>query len=337
MKKYLLLSIVVFISFYATAQQNVNANQKRMMDSIKAEYFDIYALKHPIVRQVTISSEMVTPGTIKSQLYDKDFFKGKLGVYRTTVNFNVPVVSWGKNSISASVGMINQNFKLNKVENYGTEYSVTDSTFNRTTLNAALSFTHIDSLFGVPVIFNVGAATIVDPGLSRQRFTYRGLISFALIRNANSSLSLGGLVIVDPSSPVPFVPFLTYSHIFKAIGTELLVDMPYRVALRKELSKKSSLTAVAELAGNLSFVDINQNPLPKNSIYTTLDLKTGMLFEHRLSKKVVLSISGGMLSALNSKVIGENEKSNNYFIKNSNQMVPYVNIGISLLPFFKGF
>lgn len=336
MKK--IISILILIPALSpvvtTAQQNDDAGKKKTADSIKAVYLDAYALKYPILRQVTVSQEFVTPGTLKTQLYGKDVLQGKLGIIRTVANINIPVATWKNNNITVSLGMVNQEFKLDNVNSYTSGYTIPNENVNRTSLNASVNYTHSDSLFGLPVIFNVGITSVMDPTFSQQRFTYRGLVTFSLMRNANSSLSVGGLFIKDPSSPTPFVPYFSYSHKFKSLDAELLVDLPYRVAFRKELTNKSSLTALSELTGNLSFFNLDQTTLPKNSIYSTLDAKMGMMFEYRLSKKVIFSISGGLLTTVSSKMSASDAKPSDYFIKNNNQPVPYANIGISVLPFF---
>src|SRR5882757_4665072 len=122
MNKIISIVLLGLSPLVTTAQQNGDAVKKKMADSIKAGYLDAYALKYPVLRQVTISQEFVAPGTVKSRLYGNDLFKGKLGISRTTANINIPVVAWGKNRITASLGMVNQYFKLNRVDNYTTQY-----------------------------------------------------------------------------------------------------------------------------------------------------------------------------------------------------------------------
>ncbi len=307
------------------------------MDSIRDALMDEAALKFPRIRQFSISHEEASVGNIRSELHGNDFFKGKLRSSKTTVNLNVPVVEKGKNIIMASFGAMQQHFSLDEVVNYNLPYTVTNANEDMTTFSTGISYIRHDSLFGLPATFNVSVAGLFNQSFSRQRFTYSGLVSFTFLRNRNSSL-MGGLVVIkDPSSPVPVFLFLSYYHKFQSLGMELMVDIPSRIAIRKELNHKTSLTAFGDLVGSNSFLDINNATLPQQAVYSSLSIKSGLLLEYRVAKKVVLSCSGGLQSTVTSKLVERGEKSSNYFIKNNNGTVPYVQVGVSLLPFWKLF
>jgi len=337
MRKINWLIVFLIVSSYANAQQDSSAAKKKMMDSVRAVYIDEAALKYPRIRQFSISHEAAGAGDIRSELYGKDFFKGRLRTSTTTINLNVPVIESGKNTVVAGFGVIQQHFSLDEVTSYNVQYAVPKENRDLTTFRTSINYIRRDTLLGLPITFNVGVTGLFNSSFSRQRLTYTGLISLPLLRTKNSSLTAGLIVNIDPSSPVPAFPFLSYSHRFQSLRMDLMVDMPSRIAVRKELNKKASLSVFGDLAGSNSFLDINNATLPQQNIYSSLSIKSGLLFEYRFTKKAVFSFSGGLQSTLTSKVVEHNETQSNYFIKNNNDMVPYLQVGVSLLPFWKPF
>lgn len=335
MRKINLFIIFIIIAVSANAQQDMNAVKKRMEDSIRAVHIDKAALKYPIIRQFSISHEDASEGTINSKLHDKDFFEGRLRQSRTIVKLNVPVIARKNNTLVFNFGVIQQNLSLNQVHGYNTQQIVNDRNIDMTTLSSGISYNHRDSLFGLPVSYTVSVNGLFDPSFSRYRFTYTGLVAFTLLRNKQTSLTAGFFLIRDPASPIPVSPFLSYSHHFQSVGVDLMIDLPYRIALRKEMGRRASLTAFGELEGNNFFRNINNSSLPQQVIYSSLTFKSGLLFEYCLSKKIVFSLSGGLQSTITSKLVDQNDKPGNYFIKNNNGMVPYLKVGISVLPIMK--
>jgi hypothetical protein len=209
-------------------------------------------------------------------------------------------------------------------------------TMDITTLSLQLAASRSDSLFNRPVVYNVGVTALTNASFSQSRFIVTGLVSFSLRRTATTSLSIGALFAIDPSSPSPVVPFVSYFHSFNALHLELYADFPSRVVLRRPLSPKSALSLGSNLGGNLSFFNINHTTLPQDAIHTILELKTGFLYEYRFSPKMVLGVNTGILSTLRSKMLENKANVSDSFLENNNASVPFINLSVSFLPFWKG-
>lgn len=236
-----IITLTVLLPCFAIAQQNTEAIKKRMMDSIKSVYLDAYALKYPGIRQVTISHEVVMPGKINTELNGKSLFDGRYWVSKTNANINLPAYRWNKNSIVASIGATHNSFHLNNIKNYNSQFGILPQETSKTTVTTSLSYVRNDSLFGKPVIFNVGATALFNADFSRQRFLYTAVIMFELKRTTTSSLSIGAVFIKDPSATVPFAPLISYWHKISSLEAELFVNAPYRIALRKNLKRNIPL------------------------------------------------------------------------------------------------
>ncbi len=238
-----------------------------------------------------------------------------------------------------SLGVVHQFFSISKVVSYQEQMPVSPIHVYIPMLSTGISYTRRDSVLNRPVTFTASVNGLFDPSFSKRQFTFNGLVTFPIFRNENSRLMGGIILAVDPSSPAPVIPLLIYFHKFKSLNMDLMIDMPYRAALRKPIRKRASLTAFSELAGSNSFFQFaNPNPtLPEKMRYSSLEIKSGLLYEYRLTTKLVLSMSGGISATAKSILLEQGAKPNDYFIKNKNSAVPYGQIGISLLPFWRPF
>lgn len=336
MKKQLLGGVILLVSSQAFAQADKAAVMRRMKDSVTMVYLRAAALRYPLLRQASVSTEFIGYNSIDSKLYDTDFFKGNVQAARLRANVNIPVWQGRKNIVSASVTYLKQWSELDKSTSYNSNIPVTDHKIDRSTSTFLLSYTHNDSVFNKPFIISVSAAAITNEDFSTLRMNYFGTIGFTLKRTPVTNLVVGMAIILDPSSPVPAAPFVSYSHRFTKPRLELYIDMPSRVALRKELTSRASLSLGSQLGGNLFFFNIDNAFMPKQTIFTTLEIKSGATFEYLLGKHVVLGVSGGALSTLQSRLFEKSVKSNDYFIGNKMKTAPYVNVSLSVLPFLRG-
>ncbi len=247
-----------------TAQQYLNEKTKHAMDSIKAEYLDIAALKNPILRQAGVSFETLGGGQTTSKLYGQPLLRGRSQVSRLTAFFNVPVAQIGKTLVSTSFGARRQTIDLYDVESYDLALPVSNMRVDKTVINASISVTHIDSLFNKPVVYSITATAVADPESWQRRLVFSGVISLTVKQTRNTSLSVGLLGLIDPTSVIPVLPFVRYYHKFNAQGTEIFFD-PTRIALRKELAPKHFLWVGNYIGSNLSLFKAHNDKIPHKS------------------------------------------------------------------------
>jgi hypothetical protein len=337
MKRILLVSLLLVLSLSSFAQQNSDEMMNKRMDSIKNAYLDEYALRYPLVRQAGISVETIAGGKMQSKLNGNDFFDARMQFTRVSGHFNVPIAHIKKFSISASVGMFYQRANISDVTIHDERLPVQSMGLDNTTLSASLNITRVDSLFRRPVVYSVRVAQLIDPTTGKTRFSGSGVFSMTLKKTENSTFGVGAFILLDPASPVPFAPYFSYYHKFKKHKLEFILDPPVRVALRKELSPNQHLSLFTNLGGSTVFFQYNnQILLPKDQIFSTLELKSGLLYEQRLTGKMVLGISTGVSAALDQKSRARNDFKNEPFMRGSQVPLPYVNVGVTFLPFWTG-
>ena len=309
---------------------------QRIRDSLKVIYLEKAAIKNPIIRQASIAGEYISSMSVKTNLHGKEFYKGDVQILRNRANLTIPLIRWGSNTISASAAFLNQQMYLSNasITLNDQQKMAMDTTFSKSTMRMTVSYTRMDKLFSIPVVYGLGVAGLIDQETGKNYLTYTGLISFQVIRSQNTSLMLGMVVNKDPYSLIPAIPLISYSHMFKGLGVELFVELPRRIAVQKELTSKSWLTLGTELGGNPLFFSLRSDILPRDAINNTFEVKSGITYEYRLSKKAILGINGGFFTLVSSKLAKAN-RVNSTITSNSNRSsVPYVNLSLSFLPFW---
>jgi hypothetical protein len=325
-------SLFVLSTTVCSAQTISEVSKSLAADSMKRLMFEQAALRNPILRQVHISTDVITNGNIDSKLNDESLFKGKASTVRTTALFNVPVKSWGKNSISTSVSYFQQRLQITELQSFNPGLVSNNVVFNKSTVGITISFQRIDSLFGRPVFYMASASGVTNDVNSIKKISYLGTILFPLKQTASTRYSLGAVINIDPSLKIPAFLLFTYWHRFKN-DLELNFNLPSQATLRKGISNKLWATAGTSLGGSLAFFNINSPNLPNDANYTTIDLKTGLGIEYRLARKLIFGVNGGVLTPLSARAFDRNKTSSEHFLNNKLSNVPYVNFSFSVLPF----
>jgi hypothetical protein len=333
--KHQFLAFTCTLCVISSFAQNQHDEQiKQTQDSIKAHYLDRLAWKNPIIRQAGITTDVFASGDIKSDLNGKPFFEGKYHTVRTNAFFNAPIWQGEKNRISAGVVVSHQMMKLDNLKNFDPSLPFGKTTTQNTLLGGSLSFSRVDSLLKRPVVYSATAAVLIDPVSGQRRFTGSGVVSLTLHNSENTTFSVGLIGLVDPSMPIPVFPFISYWHRFNS-GLEFSLD-PSAIALRKELGSRSSLSLSNTVSGNLTLYKRDIVNLPIEFAFSTLEMKSGLVYEHLIGKKMVATLNGGIRSTFTSKIL-EGQSSKDPLITNTQAPVPYLRLGISFLPFWNGF
>ncbi|RZJ79991.1 MAG: hypothetical protein EOO20_26375 [Chryseobacterium sp.] len=329
--------LLLSVASIAIAQQNYSKLNKQQIDSIKNDAIDQAALLYPRIRQFSITHMQGFEGKINSKFQGKPLFDGRAQLGRTNINMSLPILDTKNNSFLGSLGVVHQFTKISNVINYDPQRNVTETENYIPMLALGAAFVHRDTIFNHAVTFTGSVSGLFNPSFSSKQITFTGLITVPIIQRQYTRLTAGIVVNIDPSSPIPAFLMVSYFHKFKSSDIDLMIDAPYRIALRKSIKSRTSLTLQTEVGGNNSFFDFKSASLPSNLTYSTLELKSGLLFEYRVSKKMIFSLSGGALTTATSKIFEQGEKSSNAFVKNQQGTVPYAQVGISLLPFWRPF
>lgn len=348
---YVLFGFILFTSAGVAAQDSKsrdnkiqdNKNQEkkapvyneRTLDSIKMVFLRQAAVRIPAIRQANASVEVLGKTDIDAKLYGNDLFKGKAQVTRIRADVNLPIITFGKNTVTAAVNGLQQRFKITDVTSYSPLIPEFENSLNTTTLSFRLGLTRVDSLFNRPFLLSAGITAVTDEKAKQVRINYLALAAITLKRTATTSITVGLIGIIDPSSTLPAFPYFSYWHKFNN-GMEFFADAPSKISVRKPVSTNGTLIFGTELTGTLAFLNAEKSFLPAQNIYTTTELKVGPAFEYRISRDIILGVQGGLLNTFNSWVLEKNAKRSDYILSNKLGATPYINFTVSVLPFIRG-
>jgi len=336
--KYKILTAVMFLGVGCStvfAQSKKEIAIKRMRDSLRLEGLSAYAIRYPQLRQGAVALDLIGNRNVKGELNGKDLYEGKMNIVRIRSNFSVPVYHWGRNSVSATLGYLQQRSQITEIKSFDPGFSNTDIDITKRTVSLTANFSRSDSIFNHQIFYSGGISGITDEASSVKRVNFIGLLTVPIKRTQNTSLSVGAVVILDPSAVTPFFMIVSYWHKYKESELELFIDVPSRLALRKQLSKRSWASVGTELGGSLQFFDLNEPALPRDNIFSYADLRTGGTFEYLVTKKLILGVNAGMFTTFSSRMFDRNDKPKDYFYKTSNGSAPFVSFSVSFLPFIK--
>lgn len=291
------------------------------------------AIRYSDLRQFNIAVNSFGYSDFNAKIDDNNFASGKIKTERISSFFNTPAIKWKGNSLSATVNYTYTSLQLKDITNELPDAQLAALTTDKSTTDLALNFSRSDKVFNHPIIYSLVARGISDGLNSVRRFNFNGSFSLPIKRTENTSFSVGLLVLVDPSAPIPVQPIVSYYHKFASPGIELIADLPNGINVKKEVAKNAWFMIGSNQQSYSTFYNQHNAFLDGKVSYNTIELKSGAAFEYLFAKNIMLSVGGGINSYLSSKVFKDGENYGNASIASKNKSVPYANVSLSLLSF----
>ncbi|WP_232729082.1 hypothetical protein [Ulvibacter sp. MAR_2010_11] len=271
-----------------------------------------------------------------SKLFDMPFQEGEISNQKTfNAAANIPIFKTRLWSITGSVKYAYNEFEFSELNNVSgvSNYQQNDIVHFHN-MSGALSSTYFSNLFKKPVIYN--ASVIVDgndEGLERVK----GMIglSFILKRTERTSLTLGGIVIIDPTAQIPFFPVFSFTHRFKNSQWELDFILPQRLLIRRPIGEKGRFSIGSTFGGNGFYVNVDAPNFPDTFEYSQLEINSGLIYEHKISNSLVATVKGGITNFIGNRLTEKGEPNKDYIYENDQKATGYFNVGFSFDPFLK--
>tara|TARA_R110002020_G_scaffold143924_5_gene316762 strand:+ start:2653 stop:3645 length:993 start_codon:yes stop_codon:yes gene_type:complete len=324
--------LVIIITFFTTiivnAQEPEKTFQEEAEKKIRAEF--------PRARVLNFEYGNSFSRDFDSQLFDEDFQTGEIKNQKTfSASANIPIYKTQKWSLTGSANYTFNEFEFNDLANVSSQVSyVQDNIVDFHNFSAALSSTYFSALFKKPVIYN--ASVIVDgneEGLERVK----GFLGASLImkRTARTTITLGAVVFIDPTSQIPFFPTFTYNHQFKNSQWELDFILPQRLLLRRPVGSNGRLSIGSTFGSSGFYVNVDAPNFPEVFEYSQLEVNSGLIYEHKLTHNVILTAKGGLTNFISSRLTEKGEPNKDFIYKNEQGATGYFNVGFSFDPFTK--
>lgn len=291
--------------------------------------------KFPTTRMFDVQYEQLGPTNFDSELFGDDFEKGRFESHnRLKVAFNLPFyVSDSKRFVlTSSLRYKYESYNFGEIYNKPADlfYNRNQQDFHY--LAAAISATYMSTLFKKPIIYN---ATATVDGNQKNVQRIKGFVTANLVlkRTQNTTITVGALVMLDPSSIIPMTPLFTYNHKFENSKWDVDFILPQRLLFRRQLLENGRISLGTELNAENFYLDLNTSRL--NGIYelNQLELKSGITYEYQISSKVNAFFKGGINNVISSRVTERGEKTTKYVYDQKQDAQGYFRFGISFNPF----
>ena len=291
--------------------------------------------KFPTTRILDVQYEQLGPTNFDSKLFGNRFEKGRIESHdRLKVAINVPFFS------SKSKRFVLTSSLRYKYETYefGDIYKVNSTIpFTREKeeihfFAAALSATYIATLFNKPIIYNA-TATVDGNQDNVQRVKGFVTANVVLKRTANTTITVGALVMLDPSSIIPLTPLFTYNHKFENSKWDVDFILPQRILFRRGLLENGRISLGTELNSESFYLNLNTESLKGVYELNQLELKSGITYEYRFSSKIIGMVKAGVNNVISTRITEKGERTNRYVYDQKEDPQGYFRFGISYNPF----
>ena len=198
--------------------------------------------------------------------------------------------------------------------------------------NTALSLTRISKLFN-KTTFYTGSVSI--DGSEKQFERVRGLFAATMLlkATAQTKMSVGFFLSIDPSSQIPILPTFSYEHHFNN-GMFVDITLPRNIMLRKEVFGNGRISFGTEM-DRTGFYLYNLDNTGKTYEFQQLDINNGLTYEHRLWNYFILTAKSGVRISPNARIFDRNKTVSDYIYQAKPDPSFYFNIGLSFNPFAK--
>ncbi|PTS98687.1 hypothetical protein DBR27_14250, partial [Flavobacterium sp. HMWF030] len=164
--------------------------------------------KFPTTRILDVQYEQLGPSNFDSKLFGDRFEKGRIDSHdRLKVAINVPFfASESKRFVlTSSLRYKYETYEFGDIYKVNTTVPFTREKEEIHFFAAAMSATYVSTLFSKPIVYNA-TATVDGNQENVQRVKGFVTANVVLKRTENTTITVGALVMLDPSSIIPLTP-----------------------------------------------------------------------------------------------------------------------------------
>ncbi|MDR7209417.1 DUF6268 family outer membrane beta-barrel protein [Flavobacterium piscis] len=322
MKSKIISLIVVFTSLQNIAQEKepaVKTFGKAMVD------------KFPTTRTFDVQYEALGPSNYDSELFGNKFERGRIESHsRLKAAFNMPFYASKSKKlvVTSSLRYKYESYSFGDIYNYNSTQTYTRGTEDFHYWAGAVSATYMSTLFKKPVIYN---ATVSVDGNEDDLQRLKGLVSAVIVlkRTPNTTITVGALGLLDPSSIVPVTPVFTLNHKFKDSKWDMDFILPQRLLFRRELLENGRISFGTELNSESFYLNLDSATLKGIYELNQLELKSGITYEYSFTPKIIAFVKGGVNHVLSTRITERGERTNKYVYDHKEDAQGYLRFGIS--------
>ncbi len=327
MNKTLIIVVIFFITTIAKAQQTTDSLQQKATVSIKEKF--------PRARVLNFEYGQSLSRDFDSEIFGEEFQEGEIKAQRTfSAAANIPIYKTRKWSLTGSLNYQFNELEFDNIETTDVTVFEQNGIVDFHNFSTALSSTYFSTLFKKPVIYN--ASLIVD-GNDKGFERVKGLVglSFIMKRTERTTITLGAIVFVDPTAQLPFFPTFSYNHRFKNSKWEVDFILPQRLLLRRPVGENGRFSIGSSFGSTGFYVNVDNPNFAETFEYSQLEIKSGIIYEHRFSDYLIGTFQGGIQNFISNRLTEKAKPTSDFIYENNQDATGYFQVGISIDPFVK--
>tara|TARA_R110002033_G_scaffold171198_1_gene218009 strand:+ start:13371 stop:14366 length:996 start_codon:yes stop_codon:yes gene_type:complete len=327
MNKNIIIIALLLTSAFGNAQQTTDSLKQKATRSIKEKF--------PRARVLNFEYGQSLSRDFDSEIFGQDFQEGEIKAQRTfSASANIPIYKTRKWSLTGSLNYQFNELEFDNIEATDVTVFEQNGIVNFHNFSTALSSTYFSSLFKKPVIYN--ASLIVD-GNDNGFERIKGLVglSFIMKRTERTTITLGAIVFVDPTAQLPFFPTFSYNHRFKNSKWEVDFILPQRLLLRRPVGENGRFSIGSSFGSTGFYVNVDNPNFAETFEYSQLEIKSGIIYEHRFSDYLIGTFQGGLQNFISNRLTEKAQPTQDFIYENNQDATGYFQVGISIDPFAK--
>lgn len=244
------------------------------------------------------------------------------------INFSatVPILLLKNISLYANGQFNSYQFDSSKKDNSGESFFFTKNDGGYSFYEGSIAGNYRSRIGNKPVIL---MATLLGDGWNKGFEKIHGTFSAIVILNQSntSSFSVGlhGMTLYDK---IPIVPIIAYSHQF---SPNLSFDgvLPSRAYLRYQFKDNHRFSGGISMASEQFYLSMSYENLPKTSYFKKTSIRSEIVYEYIINRHFYLSARGGVSKLIKGGFYNTNRKEVGEYIKYTEPITPFFNIGFS--------
>jgi hypothetical protein len=328
MKKTTVIALFALLSANAIAQNAQDTLRQNAVERIKEKF--------PVTRIFNFEYNQSLDRRFSSKLDGQDFQEGDIKSQRNFMaSANIPVYKTQKWSFTASLFYQFSEFEFENIENPSSSpFFERNGIISFHNFSTALNSTYFSMVFNKPVIFN---ASLIADANEESFGRFRGILGFTFIlkQTDRTTITLGAMGFLDPSSQIPFIPTFSYNHHFKNSKWEVDFIFPQRLLFRRPIGENGRLSLGSTVGLTEFYLDKNNQAYGNAFAYSQIELKTGIIYEHRFNDYLIGTFQGGLQNFVSNQATKKGEPAKDFIYENEQEGAGYFQIGISIDPFTK--
>ena len=327
MSKITYTALFILGVYNANAQQKSDTLQKRTALEVKEKF--------PRARILNIEYGQSLSRDFDSELLEQKFQEGKIKAQQEiSVSANIPIYRTRKWSLTGSANYQYNQFEFENIDQTTPTIFEQNGKEEFHNLSGALSSTYFSTLFKIPVIYN---ASIIVDGNEKDAERLKGMLGLSLIikRTERTTMTLGAIAFIDPTSQIPFFPTFSVNHKFKNSPWEVDFILPQRLLFRRFVGENGRFSIGSTFGATGFYVNVDSPNFANVYQYSQLEVKSGVMYEHRFSDYLIGTFQGGFQNFISNRLTQKGEFNKDFIYKNTQNGTGYFKVGISVDPFAK--